>query len=196
MLSHQQKELLSILSSSKRSTEENQNFLSQFDKIFLSLYPSFVKELNTLLTPEAQIQPTEDNELTPKLACSSLGETGRNGESQDCRHPLILAANDIQLSLYIKEQRHRQRTLRGESAKAMLSVLRVGVKKQALHISFFIQLTLTLTLTLFFAVCQPVTAKSEGVRVKKEKTFFILLPHKLPSPCRGIPRQSCGAWWS
>ena len=55
----------------------------------------------------------------------------------------------------------------------MLSVLRVGVKKQALHISFFIQLTLTLTLTLFFAVCQSVTAKSEGVRVKKEKKFFL-----------------------
>ena len=54
----------------------------------------------------------------------------------------------------------------------MLSVLRVGVKKQALHISFFIQLTLTLTLTLFFAVCQSVTAKSEGVRVKKKKLFL------------------------
>ena len=48
---NQQNELLSILSSSKRSTEENQNFLSQFDKIFLSLYPSFVKELNSLLIP-------------------------------------------------------------------------------------------------------------------------------------------------
>ena len=73
---NQQKELLSILSSSKRSTEESQNFLSQFDKIFLSLYPSFVKELNTLLTPEAQIQLTKDNELTPNLRVAALVRLG------------------------------------------------------------------------------------------------------------------------
>ena len=73
---NQQKELLSILSSSKRSTEESQNFLSQFDKIFLSLYPSFVKELNTLLTPEAQILLKEDNELTPSLRVAALVRLG------------------------------------------------------------------------------------------------------------------------
>ena len=73
---NQQKELLSILSSSRRSTEENQNFLSQFDKIFLSLYPSFVKELNTLLMPEAQIQLTKDNELTPSLRVAALVRLG------------------------------------------------------------------------------------------------------------------------
>lgn len=73
---NQQKEQLSILSSSKRSTEESQNFLSQFDKIFLSLYPSFVKELNTLLTPEAQIQLKEDNELTPSLRVAALVRLG------------------------------------------------------------------------------------------------------------------------
>ena len=73
---NQQKELLSILSSSKRSTEENQNFLSQFDKIFLSLYPSFVKELNTLLMPEAQILLKEDNELTPSLRVAALVRLG------------------------------------------------------------------------------------------------------------------------
>ena len=73
---NQQKELLSILSSSKRSTEESQNFLSQFDKIFLSLYPSFVKELNTLLTPEAQIQLKEVNELTPSLRVAALVRLG------------------------------------------------------------------------------------------------------------------------
>ena len=73
---NQQNELLSILSSSKRGTEESQNFFSQFDKIFLSLYPSFVKELNTLLLPEAQIQPTENNELTPTLRVAALIRLG------------------------------------------------------------------------------------------------------------------------
>ena len=32
--------------------------------------------------------------------------------------------------------------------------------------------TLTLTLTPFITVCQPVTAKSEGVRVKNKKKTF------------------------
>ena len=73
---NQQNELLSTLSSSRQSAEESQNFFSQFDKIFLSLYPSFVKELNTLLLPEAQIQLKEDNELTPTLRVAALVRLG------------------------------------------------------------------------------------------------------------------------
>lgn len=73
---NQQNELLSILSSSKRSAEESQNFFLQFDKIFLSLYPSFVNELNSLLIPEAQIELKEDNELTPTLRVAALVRLG------------------------------------------------------------------------------------------------------------------------
>ena len=73
---NQQNELLSILSSSKRGTEESQSFFSQFDKIFLSLYSSFVNELNSLLIPEAQIELKEDNELTPSLRVAALVRLG------------------------------------------------------------------------------------------------------------------------
>lgn len=73
---NQQNELLSILSSSKRGTEESQSFFSQFDKIFLSLYPSFVNELNSLLIPEAQIELKEDDELTPSLRVAALVRLG------------------------------------------------------------------------------------------------------------------------
>ena len=73
---NQQNELLSILSSSKRGTEESQSFFSQFDKIFLSLYPSFINELNSLLIPEAQIELKEDNELTPSLRVAALVRLG------------------------------------------------------------------------------------------------------------------------
>lgn len=73
---NQQKELLSILSSSKRTAEENHNFFSQFDSIFLSLYPTFVEELNTLLTPEAQVELKENNELTPSLRVAALIRLG------------------------------------------------------------------------------------------------------------------------
>ena len=73
---NQQNELLSTLSSSRQSAEESQNFFSQFDKIFLSLYPSFVNELNSLLIPEAQIELKEDNELTPTLRVAALVRLG------------------------------------------------------------------------------------------------------------------------
>lgn len=73
---NQKKELLSILSSSKRTAEENQTFFSQFDSIFLSLYPTFVKELNTLLMPEAQVELKENNELTPSLRVAALIRLG------------------------------------------------------------------------------------------------------------------------
>ena len=73
---NQQQELLSMLSSSKRTEEANQNFFLQFDKIFLSLYPSFVTELNTLLLPEAQILLKDENELTPSLRVAALIRLG------------------------------------------------------------------------------------------------------------------------
>ena len=73
---NQQQELLSMLSSSKRTEEANQNFFLQFDKIFLSLYPSFITELNTLLVPEAQIQLKDENEFTPPRARSCLDTFG------------------------------------------------------------------------------------------------------------------------
>lgn len=73
---NQQQELLSMLSSSKRTVEANQNFFLQFDKIFLSLYPSFITELNTLLVPEAQIQLQDEDELTPSLRVAALIRLG------------------------------------------------------------------------------------------------------------------------
>ena len=73
---NQQQELLSILSLSKRTVEANQNFFLQFDKIFLSLYPSFITELNTLLVPEAQIQLQNEDELTPSLRVAALIRLG------------------------------------------------------------------------------------------------------------------------
>lgn len=73
---NQQQELLSMLSSSKRTVEANQNFFLQFDKIFLSLYPSFITELNTLLVPEAQIQLKDENEFTPPVRVAALIRLG------------------------------------------------------------------------------------------------------------------------
>ena len=40
--------------------------------------------------------------------------------------------------------------------------------------------TLTLPLTPYITICQPVTAKSEGVRVKKQKKLFSFIKRLLP----------------
>lgn len=73
---NQQKELLSTLSSSQTSDKENQNFLQQFDKAFLSLYPSFVEELNRLLQPEAAILLKRQEEMPPILRVAALIRLG------------------------------------------------------------------------------------------------------------------------
>jgi hypothetical protein len=43
---NQSKELLSLLSSSTNTEKENKEFLTEFDKAFLSLYPTFISELH------------------------------------------------------------------------------------------------------------------------------------------------------
>ena len=73
---NQQKELLSTLSSSQSSEKENLNFLQQFDKAFLSLYPSFVAELNGLLRPEAAISLKKQEEMPPILRVAALIRLG------------------------------------------------------------------------------------------------------------------------
>lgn len=73
---NQQKELLSTLSSSKTSDKENQAFLQQFDKAFLALYPSFVKELNALFAHPMENLQKEDNEMSPILRVAALLRLG------------------------------------------------------------------------------------------------------------------------
>lgn len=73
---NQQKELLSTLSSSKGSDKENQDFLHQFDKAFLALYPSFVTELNTLFAQPMDNLQKENNEMSPILRVAALLRLG------------------------------------------------------------------------------------------------------------------------
>lgn len=73
---NQPKELLSTLSSSQTSDKENINFLQQFDKAFLSLYPSFVDELNDLLYPQSTISLKSNQEMPPILRVAALLRLG------------------------------------------------------------------------------------------------------------------------
>lgn len=73
---NQSKELLSLLSSSTNTEKENKEFLTEFDKAFLSLYPTFVTELNQQLTESAHIQLKENGEMPPILRVCALLRLG------------------------------------------------------------------------------------------------------------------------
>ena len=73
---NQSKELLSLLSSSTNTEKENKEFLTEFDKSFLALYPTFVNELNQQLTESAHIQLKENGEMPPILRVCALLRLG------------------------------------------------------------------------------------------------------------------------
>ena len=73
---NQSKELLSLLSSSTNTEKENKEFLTEFDKAFLSLYPTFINELNQQLTESAHIQLKENGEMPPILRVCALLRLG------------------------------------------------------------------------------------------------------------------------
>jgi hypothetical protein len=73
---NQSKELLSLLSSSSSTEKENKEFLTEFDKAFLSLYPTFVNELNQQLTKSAHIQLKENEEMPSILRVCALLRLG------------------------------------------------------------------------------------------------------------------------
>ena len=73
---NQSKELLSLLSSSTNTEKENKEFLTEFDKSFLALYPTFINELNQQLTESAHIQLKENGEMPPILRVCALLRLG------------------------------------------------------------------------------------------------------------------------
>lgn len=73
---NQSKELLSLLSSSTNTEKENKEFLTEFDKAFLSLYTTFISELNQQLTESAHIQLKENGEMPPILRVCALLRLG------------------------------------------------------------------------------------------------------------------------
>ena len=73
---NQSKELLSLLSSSSSTERENKEFLTEFDKSFLALYPTFVNELNQQLTESAHIQLKENGDMPPILRVCALLRLG------------------------------------------------------------------------------------------------------------------------
>lgn len=71
-------ELQKITSSSSFAGDELKEFYRNFDTIFLNLYPNFIEEFNSLLSPEESITPKEGDLLTPELRIFALVRLGIN----------------------------------------------------------------------------------------------------------------------
>lgn len=69
-------ELKQLLKSSSIIDEELKAFYYQFDKTFLSLFPTFVEDFNKLLLPEEAIVPKKEGSLNTELRIYALIRLG------------------------------------------------------------------------------------------------------------------------
>ena len=64
----QSQDLLKLVKYGKASESENEEFYETIDRVFLTLYPQFIPQINTLLLPEEQFEYDEETTtLTPEL---------------------------------------------------------------------------------------------------------------------------------
>lgn len=75
-------DLLSMLSSSRLSEEDAATFLNHFDKAFLDLYPTFVDELNGLLSPDAAPLAMKNGRMSTELRIFALIRLGVKESSE------------------------------------------------------------------------------------------------------------------
>lgn len=69
-------DLLNYANTTALSEQEKQDFLNRFDKSFLSLYPMFVDQVNSLLDPTKPLEQKEPERLTPELRILALIRLG------------------------------------------------------------------------------------------------------------------------
>lgn len=75
-------EAIKVTRNSKMLSTEMKNFYEQFDAIFLSIYPNFVRDFNKLLLSEHQIIPKDQNTLTAELRVFALVRLGISDSSK------------------------------------------------------------------------------------------------------------------
>lgn len=75
-------EATNLTAPSSMFTEELKEFFRNFDAIFLSIYPNFVEQFNSLLKDGEQIVPKAGDILTPELRVFALIRLGINDNSK------------------------------------------------------------------------------------------------------------------
>ncbi len=79
---NQVNDLATTISSTKLSEQDAATFLTQFDKAFLDLYPTFITEFNQLLRPEEQIIIPQERTLSMELRIFALIRLGVKESSE------------------------------------------------------------------------------------------------------------------
>jgi len=71
-------EVAKMINNKSIATDELTEFFNRFDMIFLDLFPNFVEAFNSLLQPDEQIIPKNEELLTPELRIYALVRLGIN----------------------------------------------------------------------------------------------------------------------
>ena len=75
-------ELFQISKSTELKEKELEELYENFDTVFLHLFPNFIDDFNTLLQPEMQIHPKEENRLTTDIRIFALIRLGFEDSSK------------------------------------------------------------------------------------------------------------------
>lgn len=116
-------ELKQSLKSSSIIDDELKTFYDQFDKTFLSLFPSFVEDFNSLLLPEEAIIPKKEGSLNTELriyALIRLGITDSEKIARFLRYSLTTIYN------YRTRVRNKAKGNRNELETEILNIGRAG----------------------------------------------------------------------
>ncbi len=83
--SHSYQELADMTSGNERKDNAYREFYAIFDKVFLTLFPDFVKEFNALLSEPYRIEPSHPNSLNTQLRIFALIRLGINDSNKIAR---------------------------------------------------------------------------------------------------------------
>lgn len=113
-------DLKRLVKSSSQIDDELKTFYDQFDKTFLSLFPTFVEDFNKLLLPEEAIIPKKDGALNTELrifALIRLGISDSDSIAKFLRYSLT--------TIYNYRTKVRNKSL-GDRNKLEVEVLKIG----------------------------------------------------------------------
>ena len=119
---HQMDELYKDLKSEETIHREQERFFEEFDNTFLNIYPSFVKDFNALLQPDAQIYPKGRELLNTEMRIFALIRLGVT-DSQRIAHFL----NYSIATIYSYRSKIRNKAL-GDKSLFEQEVMNIGAK--------------------------------------------------------------------
>lgn len=107
----QSQDLLKLVKTGKASESENEEFYQTIDRVFMSLYPDFIKQINNLLLPDQKFDTDKNTEsLNPELRIYGFVRLGVT-ESAKIAKILNYSANTV----YSYRNRMRNRAVNRET---------------------------------------------------------------------------------